>query len=508
MSYPKKLLNLKPVRGVVYDTPAHEVGPEFYTSCRNVHFRNGFAERVMGSRSVYGTLPTAALRVLNARIDTSNFWLVMGEDEVHALEGSSTYDLTPTGGLTTAANPWEWSGGLLNGVPVLNNSKDAPMYWDGSPSSELAPLTDWPAGTVCRQVVPFRYHLVALDIDGPGGRFEGLVKWSDAAEPGTIPSSWTPSASNEAGDAELADQPGPILTAVPLRDSLLIYKRNAVYSMDYVGGVEVFAFRTLFTSMGALAPRAVCEADGKHFVVTERDIVQTDGTTVTSLAAGRMREYLFNQLDQTHYRNLFVVFYRARNEVWVCFPETGNELCTKALVYNTATDSFGERSLPGVTHATIGIVSDTTPSDVWDADSEAWDLDFSVWNAVSFSLASPGLVTAGGTVMTLQDTTDSTAVEASVGKYDLTMDAPERIKFVRRVHLLTQNPGGLLVRVGARMSPTEAIRWSPEVTLPDGSQIINTFAQGRYISVEVRSTGTEPWVITGINLEVELRGYH
>jgi hypothetical protein len=508
MSYPKKLLNLKPIRGVTYDIPAHEVGPEFYTSCQNVNFRNGFAERIRGTRSIYGTLPSAAHRALNAQMGGTNWWLIMGASTVHALETSNSYDITPVGGLTAVSAPWEWSAGLLNGVPVLNNGKDAPMYWDGSGSSDLVTLPDWPASTVCKQMVPFRFHLVALDIDGPSGHFESQVKWSDAAEPGAIPASWTPSASNEAGDAQLSDTPGPIMTAVPLRDSLLIYKRNSVYSMDYVGGTAVFQIRGLLTSTGALTRHSVCEVDGRHFVVTDRDIIWTDGTNISSVAAGRMRDYLFNQLDQTHYENLFVTHYRARQEVWICFPETGNSACTKALVYNTATDAFGERSLPNVSHAAIGIVNDTTPSGIWDADGEAWDVDFSAWNDVSYSLASSGLVTVGGTVMNLHDTNDATAVSASVGKYDLAFDAPERIKFIRRLHILTKNPGTMFVRVGARMSPTEPIRWSPEVTLTEDSQVVNTFAQGRYISLEVRSTGVEPWVLTGINLEVELRGYH
>jgi hypothetical protein len=36
---------------------------------------------------------------------------------------------------------------------------------------------------------------------------------------------------------------------------------------------------------------------------------------------------------------------------------------------------------------------------------------------------------------------------------------------------------------------------------------VNCFAQGRYISVEVRSTGSTVWELTGIELEAELRGY-
>ena len=45
MSYPKKIVKVRPLGGIVNDLPAFEVAPEFYTSGRNVHLRASFAER-------------------------------------------------------------------------------------------------------------------------------------------------------------------------------------------------------------------------------------------------------------------------------------------------------------------------------------------------------------------------------------------------------------------------------------------------------------------------------
>lgn len=347
MSYPKKLLRLRPTKGIASDTPAVELGPDFYSNGSNVLFRRGFAQRVLGSRAVYGTLPVdPVLHMLNARVDTTNFWLFWGADEVHALETSNSDDVTPSGGLTAVSQPWQYASTLLNGVPVFTNGFEAPQYWAGNPATPFASLTDWPAATICKSIVAFKFHLFALDIDGPGGHFENQVKWSDAAEPGTIPAAWTPAADNEAGDAILGDTPGPAYMGLPLRGSLLIYKRSSTYGVDYVGGNEVFSFRTLFTSSGALTRHAVCDVNGQHFAVTDGDIVLTDGTNRRSVGQGRMREYLFGQLDQDNYENLFTIFHRAKGEVWTCFPEAGSQYCTLALVYDVANDSFGVRELP------------------------------------------------------------------------------------------------------------------------------------------------------------------
>ena len=505
----KKLLRLKPTRGLVYDTPAHEVGAEFFTAGRNVQFRGGFAQRVSGSRQVYGTMPVTAFELLNSRMGSTNWWLVFGPDAIHAFETSNMHDITPSSGLETVAEPWEWNATLLNGVPVFNNGRDAPMYWDGNPANEAQALPDWPAGTIAKHVVAFKYHLVALDIDGPSGRFESQVLWSDAAEPGAVPASWTPAPDNEAGSTQLGDTPGPVMTAVPLRGSLLIYKRSSTYAMDYIPeSNEIFSFRTLFSSLGALTRHAVADLNGEHFVVTDGDIVITDGTNRRSVAEGRMKDYLFRNLDQDHYENLFAIYHRSRNEVWVCYPETGHQFCNKALVYDVAADSFGERDLDDVACAAVGIVNDTAVSDVWDDDDEPWDFDNSTWNETNYSFATESLVT-GGASLIMQDTSDNAALPSMVARHDLTFDAPERVKFVRRAHILTgPNSGTLSVRLGARMTPTAPITWSAPVSLAEPSQIVNAFAQGRYISVEISASNSSTWKVTGIELEAEMRGYH
>ncbi len=53
MSYPKKIVKVRPLGGIVNDIPAFEVAPQFYTSGNNMHFRGSFAERTKGEAKVY-----------------------------------------------------------------------------------------------------------------------------------------------------------------------------------------------------------------------------------------------------------------------------------------------------------------------------------------------------------------------------------------------------------------------------------------------------------------------
>jgi hypothetical protein len=508
MSYPKKLLRLRPTRGVAADPPPNEVNQEFYTGASNVHFRDGFAGRILGSRAAYGVLPVAVLHLLNARIETTNFWLVFGASAIHALETSNSDNVTGAA-LTAVTQPWQWSSTLLNGVPVASNALDSPRYWAGDVGTPFATLPGWPAATSCKSIVAFQFHLVALDIDGPSGHFESQVLWSDAAEPGTVPATWAPGGDNEAGDAVLGDAPGPALCGVPMRGSLLIYKRSSVYSMDYVGGNDVFSFRQIFSSSGALTRHSVCDlSDGRHFVVGDGDIYITDGVSRRSVAKDRMAAFVFNQLDQDHYENLFAIYHRAKNEVWVCFPEQGSQYCTLAAVYDVTHDAFGVRVLSNVTCAEIGIVNDTATSEAWSAATYLWTDAARLWNQPNYSLAVESLVTGAGTTATQHDTQNAVALDASLSRYDLTFGEPERVKFLRRLHVRAQPGfGTLYVRVGSRMTPTESISWAPEVALIEPEQIVNTFTQGRYISAEIRSEDDDVWLVSGADLEAELRGY-
>lgn len=511
MSYPKKLLRLRPTRGFISDTPPHEISNDYYSAVENVIFREGFAQRVPGFRSAYETAlgvanPTSILHALNAENSGTNYWLIFEPDgTAWALEGSNATQIDNSL-LQAVSNPYQFSSSRLNSVPVISNGADEPVFWGGV---NLATLTDWIATETCQFITAFKFHLFALDISGPGGEFPSLLKWSDAAEPGTIPSSWTPAADNEAGDAELADSPGALLCAYPLRDSLLIYKRSAIYAATYVGGNNIFNIRKLQSAFGALTRRSVCDVGGgKHLVVTDGDIVLTDGTNRQAIGEARVKDFLFGQLSQDNFLNVFCAYNRAKGEVLIGFPQEGNEFANLALVYDVERDSFGSRTLAAVAHAPVGIVDDQTPSNTWADRTDTWAEATDRWGRPTISSATDSMLHVSGAELIQQDTQDSVAMNASLTKENMTFGEPERVKFIKRVHVRANDTyGTLLVRVGARMEPGGAIAWSPEVSITAPEQIVNTFAQGRYISIQVRTIGSDVWQITALELEAELRGY-
>jgi hypothetical protein len=157
----------------------------------------------------------------------------------------------------------------------------------------------------------------------------------------------------------------------------------------------------------------------------------------------------------------------------------------------------------------VGVVNDTANDESWDVDTGAWDNDPSYWNAPNYSLATESLVTAAGTVATLHDTDDLVAVDNVLRRDGLTFGDASRVKSVKRLHVRARAGfGELLVRVGAAMTPGGPVTFAGEVSLAEPDQIVNTFASGRYISIQIRSTGTAQWQLSAVDFEFEWRGYH
>lgn len=511
MSYPKRVFPVLPRGGFISDTPAHEAGPNFYTLANNVHFRDGFPERILGSRQAYTdalaiAAPGQLLHALNAEVSDTNYWLLFEADgTAWAIQGSNALQIDATL-LQATSQPFEHSSDLLNGLPVYSNGSDEPVYWAGG---NLVTLPGWTATESCQFLAVFKFHIFAMNISGPGGSFPNLVKWSAAAEPGTVPASWTPAADNDAGDVELADSPGAVLCAYPLRDTLMFYKRSSMYTAQFVGGNNVFSFRKVQSASGALAPRSVCDVNGQHFVVSDGDVLLTDGTNRRSIGESRVKDWLFNQLDQDNYRNLFCSYNRSRDEVLVGIPSAGKQFCDLGLIYSVNRNSFGVRELDQLVAAPVGFVDDAIASNTWADRDDLWADASDPWGSSTITAARDSLVHVNATTLQQQDTIDPVTVPASLGKHSMDFGEPERIKYIRKVHIRArENFGTLLIRVGGQMTPTGPITWSNERSVTAPEQVVNVQALGRYISVEIRSNTNTVWKLTGLNLEVELRGYY
>ena len=522
MSYPKNIVEIRPNQGGNVDLPPSELGDQFYTSLNNITFRNGFAARSLGESPVYIDPISNMRNLINIVVAGVNYWVYTGEDTISvAAAGPVHTDITPVGGLTSRDDPNTYTTGLLNGILHWNNGNDAPQAWDGVPANPMTEIPGWIAGDRCESMRAFKFHLFALDMtESVAGQLPMKLKWSSAAEPGALPDSWTPDVTNDAGDTQLSDTPGNIIDAAPLRGSFIIYKENSTYICDFIGGQFVFSFRKLFVTSGVLSRNCITEYNGRHFLLSEDDIISHDGNTVTSLLDKKARSAVFTGLDADNFQSSFVVNYEKQKELWFCIPSAGNFFADRAVVYNLTEDSWSIRDLVDVAHAASGRVNDTALGTSWDADPDAWNTDVTSWDQQSGGAAQASLVLAStipadptkGTLLEVDIGTDFNGVPINglLQKIEMDFDQPDRLKLVKRVWPKVQAATGatIAIRVGSSEFPGDAIQWSAPVDFIKGSQErIDVFAQGKYLSFEASGNGAEAWQLNGFDMELEVRGY-
>ncbi len=516
----RKIVKVRPTGGIVADLPAFEVAPDFYTTGNNVHFRSGFAERTKGHAEVYTGILSELRNILNTQVGSDNFWVYQGINTSHVVVSATHTAITIAAGLTSVTAPNSWTTGLLGGVYFANNGTDTPMYWDGIPANKMLVLPNFPAATTVKAMRAFKYHLIGMHVSDGSGEFPTKVIWSHAAAPGAIPTTWAAAATNQAGDSQLSQTPGPIIDGFQLRSSFILYKQNSAYIMDFVEGNNIFNIRPSNIGHGVLSRNCIAPWNGKHVLVTDGDIRVTDGTNSETIIDNRMRKFLFDQLDQDNYESIFIVPLQKENEIWVCFPSSGNTFCDIALVWDGVANAWGVREIPLIAHANNGIISDTTPSNIINDNTEIIDTQLQKINQQNFSLAENSLVLAKSDDGTPTDsqflevdsgtTFDGTLITATIAKYSVTFDEPNRVKFVRRVvpHVVAAAGTIINFRIGSQFDSSDSISWETTQTFTVGTDTdIKTLVNGKLISFEFSTNTNNTWQLVGFDVEADLKGW-
>jgi len=183
------LQKLTPFTGLNKDLGAADLPLGAVTDGGNVRFREGYAELFLGQANAYTTCPIAPYSAFPVRTGSTIYWLVMGAAKGYCVTGAPatwTNVTRSVGGDYSASLDTLWNGGVLNGVPIVNNGVDVPQFWSTiAPGTPLAALTNWPGTATCRVMRPFLNYMFAFDVTKAGTRYPHRVKWSHPADPKT-----------------------------------------------------------------------------------------------------------------------------------------------------------------------------------------------------------------------------------------------------------------------------------------------------------------------------------
>ena len=492
-----------------------------------------------------GTITIGSEDIAYTGISTNTFTgCVRGGGATTHLDGALVtrtkkwYDITSgpgAGGAYAATKTETWTSTVIGGVLVLTNGIDEPQFWeliDGVPATiqKLQNLTNWPATTECKSMRSFRSFLISLNITSSTVNFPRVVKWSTEAAIQNVPSSWNEAdATVDAGEYELADTKGAILDGLPLRDSFMIYKEDAVYSMTYVGTPFIFSFRQLSPSVGILSKNCVAEFDGGHFLFGNGDLYLNDGQRITSLLPHKMRDHVFALVDGDYIEKSFVVADYGRTEMLACFVSTSSgsdNQCDKALIWNRVNNTFSIRDIPNLSHIGYGSVKNELSYTTWTAAAAlppspagpSWSSAIGAW-AVSWEDVENVLLFADPVATKLyrdgsgnkEDTTDMTAYVERTGLTFTAQNNPDQstVKRIKAIwpKMTIASSDTVNFYIGTQMSTEEAITWSSPMTFnPDSQSKVSCRASGKLYGIKIESTGDTSWRLDGLEFELDDAG--
>ena len=440
--------------------------------------------------------------------------------------------VTPISNTSTTDNDYganttdrKWTATNLNGIIIATDGYDTPQYWPlaaGVPSLTVPfrELRNWPAtSNKCKVIRSFRTFLVGLNWERAGVNEPRLVKWSTEATYGNVPTTWSEADNTlDAGEYQLADTSGEIVDGLPLGDSFLIYKKNAIYIMNYVGTPYIFSFKLLSPNIGCLAKNCIAEFEGGHFFIGLSDFYLCNGQQVTPLLPERLRRAVFDDLDgdNDNYNKCFVAADYVRNEMIAAFPSTAGASggpADKAIIWNWKTNTFSMRDLPATSHITAGII-EIVAGTQWDNITGTWNAGSGAWGSTNYGNIAENLVFADVTNTKLfrdnsGNTKDGTNMISYIERTGYDLGDPSIIKYVSAVYpeLEVSGDNKIKVYVGHQMATEQAITWDNGTDFnPDDQSKVSCRATGKYFAVKFESTGDFDWKLNGLAFDVKPRG--
>jgi len=505
--------------GLIADVPAREIPLEAWSAAQNMRFHDQVAERAQGTLTTFNTPAVVPSSLLFWKSATTQF--VFYGDSAALWRTDGTTNLNVTRATPYSASPWR--GGVLNGVPILNNGADVPQAWNGTAAFEDLP--NWPVGWVCAGIRPFGNYLIAFGMTRAGTAYPWEVRWSQAAAAGTVPSTWTAAPGNDAGSTnKLAGTTDHIVDALPLGNTNVIYKDNSVWKQQWIGGNQVFSHRVAFREFGMLAPNCAREIFAQQVVLTQDDVVLHNLLEARSIVDDRVRRLLFNSLDVAYSANCCVEVSVPHSELLIGIPEVGSAgLLTKLFVWNWKSNTWAVRDIPPSTYfAGVGVKPSgsfvtgplillDTPIPMDTASFAMDQLPIPVGRSVLLALGAQSFAqTYAG--YALQGNDYSSVLErtglqiAGQDRFGAPVINPHAVKMVSEVlPLIDAEPGVTVnVQVGVQNHVNEAVVWSaPQVFDPAVDTKADIIATGKLLGVRFSSNSGGRWRLSGYGLTVK-----
>lgn len=499
-------------KGVNLDLLASELAPGVWSDSSNMRFRNGFAEKRKGTTAAYTTPTATPYWIGTFSTSAARFLIQLGAATAFADDGTTRTDIT--GSAPTGARDDRWTGFDFNGVFVCNNGVDDPMYWNGNTATNLATISGWTAGTKADAMRAFKNYLFALAPTKSGTKYPYRLMWSNAAEPGALPTAWTAAATNDAGEQDLVGG-GHLVDALPLGDALIVYGQEGRYAVRYIGGDGVFSFQQLPGKDGLLTRGCVVNTPVGHVMLTNGDVRLHAGGEAKSIAEGWVRDWLTSSMDTTNAVRSFVCLNPQEAEVWICFPATGQSDCDTVLSWNWVDGTWAKFTQPNLTYGASGLVSSAVGANIWSGQSQTWEQTTTVWSQNDNSSNEARLIVSTSTPTIGLANTGSLDFGTRVSWYLEKTGIPlsedgDSVRPISRVRPRLDATAGtqVTVKLATTMNPDDVPTFSTSSTYTQGTtNYANQFTNaGRYGAVRYEGADDQLVAMKSYQLDVPQSG--
>jgi hypothetical protein len=254
-----------------------------------------------------GAWGSGAWGIGSTSVDSLRIWNQnnFGQNLIFGPRGGGLYYWDANTSLTTR-------GVLLSSLP---GASDVPLYQNYMLISDAS-----------RFVLAFGTNEIGDTILDPM-----LIRWSDQEDP----AQWTPSITNQAGSVRLSHG-SRIVTAMQSRQEILVWTDASVYSLQYLGPPYVWSSQLLADNISIVGPNATALASGVTYWMGVDKFYKYDGRTQTLRCD--LREYIFSDINQAQYEQVFASTNEGFNEVWFFYCSTNSTTIDKYVVYNYEED--------------------------------------------------------------------------------------------------------------------------------------------------------------------------
>lgn len=215
-----------------------------------------------------------------------------------------------------------WQRGVLTTPTTALNTHAVPL-------SSLVGASDVPSEAMQVLVSQTNQHMLAFGCTPfGGGSFDPLlIRWASQGEP----QNWTPSATNSAGFLR-ASRGSSIVRALSVRQEIIVWTDSTLYSLQYLGTIDVFGLQEYADNISIIGPRAVATANNVTYWMGQDKFYAYSGRIETLPCT--LRNYVFQDINLNQVYQIVCGTNEGYHEVWWFYPSANSEVNDKYVVYN------------------------------------------------------------------------------------------------------------------------------------------------------------------------------